>query len=253
MAHLRLRASLWFTLLRPALLWPGLLLLCLLTNWLPRTLGAWLGHPPDLGETSLWQLTLTHLGLVLGAEAIVLVLALPLIYLVTRPHWSALRQLTELLVSLGQTVPTLALLALAVPTLGLGLRPTLLGLVLYGLLPVVSGGIAGLHAVDPAVKDAARGMGLTPWQVFWQVEWPLALPALLGGIRTSTVYNVGTATVGAALGAGGLGLPIINGLSQQDAALVLVGAILSALLALSLDSLLALLPHEQNSGMMTKQ
>lgn len=224
-----------------ALLWPALLLLCLLSDLLPRFAARLSGQASVmLGETPLWQLALTHLGLVLGAEVIVLLLGLPLVYLVTRPQWGALRQLTEMLVGLGQTVPTLALLALAVPTLGLGWKPALLGLVLYGLVPVVSGGIAGFVGVDQAIKDAARGMGMTPAQVFWRVEWPLGLGALLGGIRTSTVYNVGTATVGAALGAGGLGLLIINGLSQQDTGLVLVGALLSALLALSLDALLAL-------------
>jgi osmoprotectant transport system permease protein len=107
-------------------------------------------------------------------------------------------------------------------------------------MPVVSNGIAGLVSLDKSVLDAATGMGMTERQRLYKIELPLALPVLLAGVRTSTVYNVATAVVGAALGAGGLGLPIINGLSQQNTGLVLIGAIVSALLALTLDALLAL-------------
>ncbi len=225
-----------------ALFWPALLSIALIPGvlrplLLPLTNGAGL----ETGTGPLWQLALVHLGLVLGAEVVVLLLGVPLAIIVTRPGRAALMQLTETLTGLGQTVPTLAILALAVPTLGLGLKPTLLGLVLYGLVPVVSNGVAGLLSVDPALKDAARGMGMTSSQQLRRVELPLSLPVLLAGIRTSTVYNVGTATIGAALGAGGLGLLIINGLSQQNTGLVLMGAVLSALLALSLDALLGLL------------
>ncbi|MFB9993471.1 ABC transporter permease [Deinococcus oregonensis] len=222
------------------LLWPSLLLLCLIPGVLPRLLA-----PLNLGELTafdppLWRLTLTHLGLVALATGVVLALGVPLAVAVTRPGREALRQLAETLVGLGQTVPTFAILALAVPALGFGWQPTLLGLIVYGLVPVVSNGIAGLMSVDASALDAARGMGMTGRQRLMRVELPLSLPILLAGVRTSTVYNVGTATVGAALGAGGLGEPIINGLSQQNTALVLVGAILSALLALSLDALLGL-------------
>ncbi|WP_026299104.1 ABC transporter permease [Deinococcus aquatilis] len=222
------------------LLWPLLLLICLIPGVLPRLL-----TPLHLGELTpfdppLWRLTLTHLGLVALSTGIVLALGVPLAVAVTRPKREALRQLAETLVGLGQTVPTFAILALAVPALGFGWQPTLLGLIVYGLVPVVSNGIAGLMAVDASALDAARGMGMTGRQRLVRVELPLALPVLLAGVRTSTVYNVGTATVGAALGAGGLGEPIINGLSQQNTALVLVGAVLSALLALSLDAVLSL-------------
>ncbi|MFC4640539.1 ABC transporter permease [Deinococcus hohokamensis] len=225
-----------------ALLWPLLLGLCLLPGTLPAVLAPLnLGEVPALFDPPLWRLTLTHLGLVALATGLVVVLGIPLAILVTRPGRGALRQLVEGLAGLGQTVPTFAILALAVPALGFGWKPTLLGLVVYGLMPVLSSGVAGLRQVDPGALDAARGMGMTAAQRLRRVELPLAWPLLLAGLRTSVVYNVGTATVGAALGAGGLGEPIIGGLSQQNVALVLVGALLSALLALSLDSLLGLL------------
>ncbi|MFN3266236.1 MAG: ABC transporter permease [Deinococcales bacterium] len=221
--------------------WLGVLLLCLVPNLLPVFIGGLLGvAPPDFGTTPLALLLLVHLALVLTTEAVVLLLGVPLAIWVTRPERSAWRQLLESLAGLGQTVPTLAILALAVPVLGLGLAPTLFGMVLYGLMPVVSNGITGFLGLDKSVLEAATGMGMTARQRLYRIELPLALPVLMAGIRTSTVYNVATAVVGATLGAGGLGLPIINGLSQQNTALVLVGAVLSALLALTLDAFLAL-------------
>ena len=222
-----------------AVVWPALLALSLIPGVLPGLVGALLGTPaPSTGGSSLFGLLLVHLGLVFGAEAVVLAIGVPLAVLVTRPGRASWMRLAETLAGLGQTVPTLAILALAVPTLGLGVAPTVFGLVLYGLTPVVSNGIAGLVGVDRAALEAADGMGMTARQRLYRVELPLARPVLMAGVRTSTVYNVGTAVVGAALGAGGLGLPIINGLSEQNTGLVLVGATVSALLALSLDAVL---------------
>ena len=223
-----------------ALLWPALLRVCLIPGVLPALI-----NPLGLGEVGtfeppLWRLTLTHLGLVLLSSVVVLGLGVPLAVAVTRPGRDALRQLADTLVGLGQTVPTFAVLALAVPVLGFGWAPTLLGLIVYGLVPVVSNAVVALQGVSPGAVDAARGMGMSARQRLWRVELPLARPVILAGVRTSTVYNVGTATVGAALGAGGLGEPIINGLSQQNTALVLTGAVLAALLALSLDALMSL-------------
>ena len=227
------------------LVWPLLLLVSLWPGLLNRLVAPLAGGTPPTLDTPLWRLTLDHLGLVLLAELIVLLVGVPVAILVTRPGNRAFLRLSETLAGLGQTVPTLAILALAVPALGYGVKPALLGLALYGLVPVVSNGIAGLLGVDRAVLDAARGMGMGGAQRLLRVELPLALPVWLAGLRTSVVYNVGTATIGAALGAGGLGDPIINGLSQQNTALVLLGALTAALLALSLDALLGLLTRRE--------
>ncbi|GEM46749.1 ABC transporter permease [Deinococcus cellulosilyticus] len=224
-----------------ALIWSALLLVALIPGLLPRLLAPLSAGTPPETDRPLWQLTLDHLLLVLLAEGIILLLALPLVVFVTRPHNQSFLRLTETLTGLGQTVPTLAILALAVPALGFGVYPTLLGLILYGLVPVISNGIAGLLSVDEGVLDAATGTGMTGLQKLLRIEFPLAMPVLLAGIRTSTVYNVGTATIGAALGAGGLGSPIINGLSQQNTGLVMVGALCAALLALTLDALIGLI------------
>lgn len=220
------------------LLWPLLLVLMAWPGVLPRLLAPLADGRAVLTDPPLWRLTLDHLALVLLAELLVLLVGVPLTLFVTRERHRAFLGLTEAFVGLGQTVPTLAILALAVPLVGFGVAPTLLGLTVYGLVPVVSNGVAGLLNVDRAALDAAKGMGMTGGQRLLRVEIPLALPVWWAGLRTSVVFNVGTATVGAALGAGGLGGPIINGLSQQNTALVLAGAILAALLALSLDALL---------------
>ncbi|MDL2345265.1 ABC transporter permease subunit [Deinococcus sp. MIMF12] len=228
-----------------ALLWGLLLGLCLWPGVLPPLLAPLAGGEAPTLDVPLWRLTAGHLGLVLLAGALVLLLAVPLVLYATRPGRAAVLGLVGALAGLGQTVPTLAILALAVPLLGFGPAPTLLGLVLYGLVPVVSNGVAGLRGVSPDVLDAARGMGMTARQRLWRVEVPLALPVWWAGVRTSLVFGVATATVGAALGAGGLGRPIIDGLSQQNTALVLLGALPTALLALTLDALLGLAAPEE--------
>ena len=144
------------------------------------------------------------------------------------------------LASIGQTFPPVAVLAVAVPVVGFGFKPTVIALLLYGLLPILRNTIAGLEALDPAVLEAARGMGMTPRQVLARVELPLAAPVILAGVRISTVINIGTATLGATIGAGGLGKPIIAGLIGDNPAYILQGAILVGLFALVIDTGLGL-------------
>jgi osmoprotectant transport system permease protein len=159
--------------------------------------------------------------------------------------------------SLLQTVPSIALfgllmvplsaLATGAPALGalgiggVGPAPAIIALILYALLPVARSTLAGLAAVPPAAADAARGMGMTARQVFWQVEVPLALPVLLAGLRIVTVQTIGLAVVAALIGAGGLGSFVFEGLGQFATDLVLLGAVPAILLALNVDFLLRLL------------
>jgi osmoprotectant transport system permease protein len=143
------------------------------------------------------------------------------------------------LVGVIQTVPSLALLGLLIPLLGIGEKPALLALFLYALLPIVRNTHDGLGSIDPSALEAARGMGMRPSQVLLRIALPLALPVVMGGIRTSTVINVGVATLAALIGAGGLGQFIFRGIAMVDMPTVLMGAIPSALLALVLDGLLA--------------
>ncbi|PPK51644.1 ABC transporter permease [Marinobacter persicus] len=139
--------------------------------------------------------------------------------------------------SIGQTFPPVAVLALAVPALGFGEAPIVVALILYGLLPILRNTLAGLEGLDPAVREAARGMGMSPMQVLLQVELPLAGRVILAGIRTSVTINIATAAIGSTIGARTLGDPVIAGLVNGNTAYVLQGAILIGLLALTTDSL----------------
>jgi len=142
------------------------------------------------------------------------------------------------LASLGQTFPPVAVLALAVPVVGFGTKPTLIALFLYGILPIIRNTITGLENISPSVVEAARGMGMTRWQILWRLELPLASKIIIAGIRTSTIINIGTATLGATIGAGGLGAPIIAGLIIDNQSYILQGTVLVGLFAILTDRLI---------------
>jgi osmoprotectant transport system permease protein len=147
------------------------------------------------------------------------------------------------LANLAQTVPSLALFGFLIPLPligGIGTRTALVALTLYGVLPIVRTTIAGIRGVDRAVLECAVAMGMTPSQVLWQIELPLAGPAIVAGVRVATVVGVGTATIASAIGAGGLGDYIFRGLSMVDPVVILAGALPAAILALAADGLLAL-------------
>jgi osmoprotectant transport system permease protein len=174
----------------------------------------------------------------------------PLGYLGTRSRFAG--AITLGVSGVLQTIPGLALLVFAIPLVGVVLAPlgaeshtlggaALLALFLYSLLPVVRNTKEGLLGVDRAVLDAAAGLGMTARQRFRMVTLPLALPVILAGVRTSAVITVGTATLAAFVGAGGLGVPILSGLSVQNLTEVWTGAVPAALLALSIDGGFALL------------
>jgi osmoprotectant transport system permease protein len=155
------------------------------------------------------------------------------------------------LTSAAQTIPSLALLGflLPLPLLGgVGPRTALVALVIYALLPIVRSTVTGIRNVDPAVIEAGVAMGMTRRQLFWLVQFPLALPSIISGIRVATVIGVGTATIAAAIGAGGLGEYIFRGLSMVDATTILAGAVPAAALALGADGALALLESRVRQG-----
>lgn len=140
----------------------------------------------------------------------------------------------------GRSLPTLGLLMLMVTLLGLGLTPVLIALTVLVIPPVLTSAYAGVRTIDHRVVDAARGVGMRPWQVLVKVELPLALPVLMSGFRSAALQVVATATVAAAVGLGGLGRLLIDGLAVNDYSRVLAGAIVVAVLAVLLDLVLAL-------------
>lgn len=134
-----------------------------------------------------------------------------------------------------QTIPSIALLAFMLPFFGIGTAPAIAALFLYGLLPILRNTVAGLRSIDAQLLEVGRGLGMRPRDLLWRVELPLAAPVILAGIRTAAVISVGTATLAAFIGAGGLGDPIVTGLSVTDTNLVLSGALPAAALAIAVD------------------
>ncbi|WP_416355005.1 ABC transporter permease [Aureimonas phyllosphaerae] len=199
------------------------------------------GAPAIYTQTSLLALTVSHLELVLASILAAFVVATGLAILVTRRFGADFLPLSRSIVNVGQTFPPVAVLALAVPAVGFGLAPTLFALFLYGLLPIFENAVAGLNAAGPPVMEAARGVGLTPWQRLWRVELPLALPLIVSGLRLSVVVGLGTATIGSTVGAPTLGEVIIAGLLSGNTAFVVQGAVIVGLLAVLVFDALSLL------------
>jgi osmoprotectant transport system permease protein len=184
-------------------------------------------------------LTVEHLWLVLVSVAMAVAIAVPAGVLATRR--AAMRRWTAGVVNIVQTVPSLALFGFLLPLPligGIGKRTAIVALILYGLLPIVRNTLVGILGVDRGVRDSAVAMGMTNRQLLWQVELPLAFPAILAGIRIATVATIGTATIAAAIGAGGLGTFIFRGIAMVDTRTVLAGAIPSAAMALIADEVL---------------
>lgn len=193
---------------------------------------------PIYERESFLALTLSHLGLVAVAALAATGLGVGVAIFATRPTTRGVRPLAEALVAIGQTLPPVAVLALAVPLIGFGAMPTVIALVLYGLLPVLANTLAALDATPGAVAEAARGMGLSSRQVLTRVELPLAAPVIMAGVRTTVVISIGTATIGSLVGAKSLGNPIIAGLVNGNTAYIVEGAVIVALLAILVDAAL---------------
>lgn len=187
--------------------------------------------PAIYNQGSLLTLTLLHLRTVLVATVAATTVAVGLAILVTRPIGAEFLPLSRSLVNIGQTFPPVAVLALAVPAVGFGEKPTLIALFLYGLLPIFENALTGLTTLPQTVMEAARGVGMTAWQRLLKVELPLAVPVILAGIRLSVVISLATATIGSTVAAKTLGEVIIAGLQSDNLAFVLQGGLIVAILA----------------------
>jgi osmoprotectant transport system permease protein len=182
------------------------------------------------------SLTLEHLWLVLVAIGVAALIAIPGAVALTRR--AGLRRWMLSLANILQTVPSLALFGFLLPLPfigGIGQHTAIIALCLYALLPILRNTLMGILGVDPAVRESAVAMGMTGNQILWQVELPLAVPAILAGLRIATVTTIGTATVAAAIGAGGLGVFIFRGIATVDTATILAGAVPAAIMALVAD------------------
>lgn len=225
--------------LREPLVWavPGLLLLAAGMPLLKPVFAALFPalDRPMYEQDSFLALLAAHAALVAAASVVAVVIGVAAGWFVTRPAGREFRPLVEMVTAIGQTVPPVAVLAIAVPLIGFGELPALIALALYGVLPVLRGTIAGFESVPSAVLESASGQGMSSWQKVRSVEWPLAMPVLLAGVRTSVVINIGTAAIASTVGARTLGTPIVIGLSGFNTAYVLQGALLTGALAIVTD------------------
>lgn len=190
---------------------------------------------PLYEQDSFVALLGSHLAIVGASSVLSLVVGVAAGVFVTRDAGREFRPLVETLVAIAQTIPPVAVLAIAVPLIGFGALPALIALALYGLLPIVRATIAGIESVPRGVIEVADGLGLRRTQRLVRVELPLALPVLLAGVRSSVIINIGTAAVASTVGAKTLGSPIIVGLSGFNTAYVIQGALVVGLLAVVAD------------------
>ncbi|MGL4460760.1 MAG: glycine betaine ABC transporter substrate-binding protein [Planctomycetia bacterium] len=181
----------------------------------------------------LWRTTGEHLFLVGASLSLAIATAIPLGVLAYMVPWLARPVLG--VVGVIQTLPSLALLVFMIPLLGLGAGPAIVALFLYSLLPIVRNTYTGLDQIPPNLHESADALGLSRWAKLRLVELPLASPSIMAGVKTAAVINVGTATIGALIGAGGYGQPILTGIRLDDHALILQGAAPAALLALAVQ------------------
>jgi osmoprotectant transport system permease protein len=187
-------------------------------------------------SSDIIDLTLEHLFLVGIAVFIAIAISVPAGILLTRR--APLRPWVLGFANIMQTVPSLALFGFLIPVPfigGIGKRTAIVALVLYALLPILRNTMTGILSVDPAVRESALAMGMTNWEMLWQVEVPLAARTILAGIRIATVTTIGTATIAAAIGGGGLGVFIFRGIASVDTTEILAGAVPASILALISD------------------
>ena len=194
---------------------------------------AWMDFRRVLDRLS--KTTFEHLYLVLFSLTLAILIAIPLGILSARSQ--AVGNIVLATVSVIQTLPSMALLVFMIPLFGLGPVPAIAALFFYSLLPIVRNTYTGLTQISPAIRESAAVLGLPSVAQLRLVELPLALPSILSGIKTAAVINVGTATIGALIGAGGYGSPILTGIRLSDVGLILQGAVPAALMAIGAQAM----------------
>lgn len=186
-------------------------------------------------RTPLSTYFIEHIWMVFLSSTIAIIIGLTLGIFVTTSYGAEFKDLLLKTASFGQSFPSPALLALTVPILGYGIEGALIALVVYALMPIVYNVVIGIEEVPKDVIDAAKGMGMTEFEIYIQVKIPLALNVILGGIRTALVINISAATLTAAIGAGGLGVLVVNGVRTFNMVQILEGSIPVTLLAIIVD------------------
>lgn len=200
---------------------------------------------------AVWTLVLEHLQMTLSTLAIAVLLAVPLALLVTRFPWLSVPVLSTL--GILYTIPSLALIILLVPILGLNAWSVIIAMVLYTQVILVRSLVVGLQSIKPAILEAAKGMGMNGWQRWWQIQVPLIMPIFLAGLRLSAIVAIAIATIGAKFGAGGLGTLLFDGIAQTGRYdKIWAGAIAVSILALVMNGALLALEWRLNPDKQTQ-
>ncbi|MEO8716434.1 MAG: ABC transporter permease [Acetobacteraceae bacterium] len=190
-------------------------------------------------RSDVLYLTPQHIALAAISGGLAILVGVPLGVAVSRPSFRYVANSITRVINLGTTVPTLAILALAMTVLGLGAPSAIFGLFVLTLLPILLNTVAGLRSVPPTLIEAARGMGMTAWQILLEVELPNAAYVIMAGIRTALVINIGTVPLAFLIGGGGLGELIFTGIDLMEPGMLLAGAIATAVLAIAVDAFVA--------------
>ena len=185
------------------------------------------------------KLTVDHIEITLIAVSISTVIGVAIGIFITRHQRAAAAVIG--IAGVLYTIPSLALFGMLIPFIGIGLKPTLIALILYSQLALVRNTFVGIVHIDPSIREAGKGMGMSNWQFLRMVELPVALPVIMAGIRTAAVMNIGTATIAAYIGAGGLGWLIFRGIASVNSDQIIAGAVPVILLAVGVDYLFILL------------
>ncbi len=186
---------------------------------------------------------LEHLQLILIPLGLAIAIAFPVGIIITRPRFRRYTGQVMGIFNAGQTIPPLAVIAVLFPFLGLDYRPALIALTIYALLPIARNTLAGMAGVPQEVKEAARGMGMTEWEILKQVEIPLSMPVVMAGIKTSAVLTAGTAALAALVGGKGMGAVIFAGINFFRVELILAGTLNIGIIAVLLDRLLTIIEN----------
>ncbi|MCL0049013.1 ABC transporter permease [Dehalococcoidia bacterium] len=231
----------------------SLLAVCIgLTVWVTSMDRVGIMHPFTYGR--ILEEVRRHLEMVLIGEFVAICIGVPLGVFAAHPRFRKLGSLVIGVANAGQAVPSMAIVAVMLPLMGrLGLRPMLVALVIWGVLPILRNSYAAIKSIDPAIVEAARGMGMTRGQIVRKIELPLALPVIMAGVRVSTVVLVGTATLGALIAAGGLGEIILAGVFVGEPLIILQGGAPAAAMAITLGFILGRLERWMTPrGLMVK-
>lgn len=198
----------------------------------------------------IWEKAIEHMTLAGIAVLLAISIGVPIGFYISKHPKTATHVMR--VANIIQTIPSLALFAFAMPLLGIGAKPAIFALFLYALLPIIKNTLLGISNVNPAIKEAARGMGMSRYQIMFKVEVPLAISVIMGGIRIATVTGIGIATIACLIGAGGLGQLIYQGIGMGHDEMIFAGAFSSAMLAIMADALLGLIEKKLTSDGIAK-